>query len=349
MQAPKNGFFYVLDRKTGELLSAKQFAPINWATGIDMKTGRPIENPAVRYGEVPALVSPGAGGSHNWNPMAYSPLTHLVYLPATETYMAYAGAASFDPAKPGLGTAFTGHDTERKQIADYADKHSRGWLSAWDPVAQKEVWKTPDEQKGSGGVLATAGNLVFQGNIATTFAAYRATDGKKLWQMPVQNVPIAAPITFTVDGQQYVAVNTGWGGGLAHVERSNYKELFLGKPRLLVFRLGGTAKLPPMPKVSETVPELSPPPKVTGTPEQIAQGEQLYAEHCALCHGAQARGGVKDLRHMSPQTHGEFLDIVLGGKRAQSGMAPFNDVLNKDQAEAIHEYLIQRANEDWEK
>jgi quinohemoprotein ethanol dehydrogenase len=104
-----------------------------------------------------------------------------------------------------------------------------------------------------------------------------------------------------------------------------------------------------MPKVSETVPELSPPPKFTGTAEQVAQGEKLYAENCAVCHGAQARGGVKDLRHMSPQTHGEFLDIVLGGKRAQSGMAPFNDVLSKDQAEAIHQYLIQRANEDWEK
>ena len=349
MQAPKNGFFYVLDRTNGELLSAKAFAPINWATGVDPKTGRPIENPAVRYGEVPAMVSPSAGGAHNWNPMAYSPLTHLVYLPTTETYMSYAAAPDFDPSKPGLGTAFTGHDAERTQITDYADKHSRGFLQAWDPVTQKAVWKTPDEQKGSGGVLATAGNLVFQGNIAETFAAYRATDGRKLWEMPVQNVPIAAPITFTVDGEQYVAVNTGWGGGLAHVERSNYKELFLGKPRLLVFRLGGTAKLPPMPKVSEAVPELSPPPKFTGTAEQVAQGEKLYAEHCALCHGAQARGGVKDLRHMSPQTHGEFLDIVLGGKRAQSGMAPFNDVLSKDQAEAIHQYLIQRANEDWEK
>jgi quinohemoprotein ethanol dehydrogenase len=348
MQAPKNGFFYVLDRETGKLLSAKATVPINWASGIDMKTGRPIENSAVRYGEVPAMVSPGAGGAHNWNPMAFSPLTGLVYVPVSETYMAYAAADKFDPARPGLGTSFTGYDAERKQIAEYADAHSRGWLSARNPVTQREVWRTPDEQKGSGGVLATAGNLVFQGNIATTFTAYRATTGEKLWQMPVQQVPIAAPITYQVDGVQYVAVNAGWGGGLAHVERSNYTRLFIGKPRLLVFKLGGTAKLPPMPAESMVVPELSPPPKLTGSPETVSEGEQLYADNCAPCHGAAARGGVKDLRHMSPDTHAAFLDIVLGGKRAANGMASFADVLTKDQAEAIHQYLIARANEDWD-
>ena len=348
MQAPKNGFFYVLDRETGKLLSAKATVPINWASGIDMKTGRPIENSAVRYGEVPAMVSPGAGGAHNWNPMAFSPLTGLVYVPVSETYMAYAAADKFDPARPGLGTSFTGYDAERKQIAEYADAHSRGWLSARNPVTQRDVWRTPDEQKGSGGVLATAGNLVFQGNIATTFTAYRATTGEKLWQMPVQQVPIAAPITYQVDGVQYVAVNAGWGGGLAHVERSNYTRLFIGKPRLLVFKLGGTAKLPPMPAESMVVPELSPPPKLTGSPETVSEGEQLYADNCAPCHGAAARGGVKDLRHMSPDTHAAFLDIVLGGKRAANGMASFADVLTKDQAEAIHQYLIARANEDWD-
>ena len=348
MQAPKNGFFYVLDRATGELISAEKFVPINWASGIDMATGRPIENPAVRYGETPVLVSPGAGGGHNWNPMAYSPLTHLVYLPVTETYMGYGAAASFDPARPGLGTSFTGYEGERKSIADYADAHSKAWLSAWDPVRQREAWRVPSPQKGSGGVLVTAGNLVFEGTIGTTFAAYRADTGEKLWEMPVQNVPISAPITYTVDGEQYVAVNAGWGGGLAHVERSAYRQLFLGRPRLLVFKLGGTARLPPMPAASMVVPELSPPPAFTGTAEQVGLGEQLYASNCALCHGTGARGGVKDLRHMSPQTHAAFLDIVLRGARAQNGMASFADVLSPEQAEAIHQYLISRANADWD-
>ena len=348
MQAPKNGFFYVLDRATGELLSAEKIAPINWASHVDMATGRPVENPAARYSTTPVMISPGAGGAHNWNPMAFSPLTGLVYVPVTETYMAYAAAESFDPARGGLGTSFTGFDAERRQIAEYADAHSRGWLSAWDPVAQREVWRGPVAQKGSGGVLATAGNLVFQGTIGTTFAAYRADTGALVWEMPVQQVPISAPIAYEVDGEQYIAVNAGWGGGLAHVERSAYSQLFLSKPRLLVFKLGGTAQLPPLPAASMVVPELSPPPALTGTPAQVALGESLYAQNCALCHGAAARGGVKDLRHMMPATHAAFLDIVLGGSRARSGMASFADVLSRDEGEAIHHYLISRARDDWE-
>jgi quinohemoprotein ethanol dehydrogenase len=347
MQAPKNGFFYVLDRQTGELISAKEFVPINWASGIDPKTGRPIENAAARYGEKPVLVSPSAGGAHNWNPMAYSPLTRLVYLPVTETYMGYGAAESFDPARPGLGTSFTGYDAERKAITEYADAHSKGWLAAWDPVRQREVWRVPSPQKGSGGVLVTAGNLVFEGTIGSTFAAYRADTGAKVWEIPVQNVPIAAPITYTIDGVQYVAVNAGWGGGLAHVERSNYSQLVLGKPRLLVFKLGGSAKLPPM-SAAMRVPELVAPPKPTGTPAQVSRGEQLYGQHCALCHGVAARGGVKDLRHMEPATHAAFLDIVLHGARERSGMASFADTLSQADAEAIHHYLISRANADWE-
>jgi len=349
MQAPKNGFFYVLDRKTGKLISAEKFSQINWASKVDMKTGRPVENPAVRYTTAPAMVSPGAGGAHNWNPMAYSPITKLVYLPVSETYMAYAQADSYDLDKhQGLGTAFAGHDEERKKIADYGDAHTKGWLSAWNPATQKEVWRVAYPLNGSGGTLVTAGNLVFQGTISTSMAAYSADKGKKLWEMPVQNVPVAAPITYTVDGEQYVAVNAGWGGGLAHVERAKYTRLFLGKPRLLVFKLGGTAKLPPMPPESRIVPELQAPPKVTGTADQIARGEKLYGANCVLCHGVAARGGVKDLRHMEPATHKDFLDIVLGGKRARNGMASFADTLGQDDAEAIHQYLIKRANDDWD-
>ncbi|HLT02072.1 MAG TPA: PQQ-dependent dehydrogenase, methanol/ethanol family [Geminicoccaceae bacterium] len=348
MQAPKNGFFYVLDRATGELISAEKIVPINWATGIDSATGRPIENPEARYGVTPVMVSPGAGGAHNWNPMAFSPLTGLVYVPVTETYMAYGLAETYDPSRGGLGTSFAGFDAERKAIAEYADAHSKGWLSAWNPATQREVWRGPVEQKGSGGVLVTGGNLVFQGTIGTTFVAYRADTGEKVWEMPVQQVPIAAPVAYEVDGEQYIAVNAGWGGGLAHVERSAYSQLFLSKPRLLVFKLGGTAKLPPLPPESVQVPELSPPPTLAGTPAQVALGERLYGENCALCHGTAARGGVKDLRHMMPATHAAFLDIVLGGTRAANGMASFADTLSREQAEAIHHYLISRAHEDWE-
>lgn len=348
MQAPKNGFFYVLDRVTGELISAETIAPINWASGVDMATGRPIENPAARFGQIPVMVSPGAGGAHNWNPMAFSPRTGLVYVPVTETYMAYAEAPTYDPASRSLGTAFSGHDDIRREIAAYADANSKGWLAAWDPVTQTERWRVPYAQKGSGGVLVTGGNLVFQGTIGTTFAAYRADTGDKVWEMPVQNVPIAAPITYEVDGVQYIAVNAGWGGGLAHVERGAFSALFLGRPRLLVFRIGGTAQLPPMPAESFAIPELAPPPPLAGTPAQVALGEQLYGANCSLCHGNAARGGVKDLRHMSPATHAAFADIVLNGSRAANGMASFSDRLSGEQTEAIHHYLISRANDDWD-
>ncbi len=347
MQAPKNGFFYVLDRATGELISAEAIVPINWATGIDMETGRPVENPEARYDTVPVMVSPGAGGAHNWNPMAFSPLTGLAYIPVTETYMAYAAAEEYDPTGRSLGTAWGGHDEIRREIAIYADEHSRGWLSAWDPVTQSERWRVPYAQKGSGGVLVTSGNLVFQGTIGTTFAAYRADTGEKVWEMPVQNVPIAAPITYMVDGVQYVAVNAGWGGGLAHVERNQYSELFLGPPRLLVFRLGGEARLPPMPPESLAVPELSPPPPLVADAATVALGERLYGENCSLCHGTAARGGVKDLRHMAPETHDAFADIVLGGSLQANGMASFADILSGEEVDAVHAYLIARANEDW--
>ncbi|MGX7893941.1 PQQ-dependent dehydrogenase, methanol/ethanol family [Tsuneonella sp. HG222] len=347
MQAPKNGFFYVLDRATGELLNASALVPMNWATGVDLKSGRPIETATARYGVEPVMISPGAGGAHNWNPMAFSPGTGLVYIPVTETYMAYGLAPSWKPGD-GLGTSFRGDDDKRKAIAEYADANSKGWLVAWDPVAGREAWRTRPEKKGSGGVLATAGNLVFQGSIGQTFAAYDARTGAKVWEMPVQQVPIAAPISYMVDGVQYIAVNAGWGGGLAHVERSSYEDIKLGKPRLLVFRLDGPVRLPPPPAEGVAIPELLPPPRLEATASEVAQGEGLYAQNCALCHGPAARGGIKDLRHMSPATHKDFLGVVLGGSRARQGMASFADTLNEEQAKAIHAYLIMRANEDWE-
>ena len=348
MQAPKNGYFYVLDRATGELISAEPFVPVNWASGIDRKTGRPIVNPEARYGEVPVLLTPGAGGGHNWNPMAYSPRTGLVYFPVTEMYMAYSVNPDFKQT-PGnmsqLGISTTGYDLTRKAAADYAAKNNRTWLTAWDPVAQKERWRVPYPQRGSGGVLATAGNLVFQGTVNGTFAAYRADTGDKLWETPVQQVPIAAPITYSVDGVQYVAVNAGWGGGLAHSTTVKSLGFPISTPRLLVFRLDGTAKLPEV-KAANT--ELVRPKETGADAAMIARGEQLYADNCATCHGEQARGGVKDLRRMTPATHVEFLDIVLHGTRLEKGMTSFADIISEDDTKAIHAYLIHRANEDWD-
>ncbi len=347
MQAPKNGFFYVLDRATGQLISASPFVPMNWANGIDPKTGRPNVNPEAHYGDAPVLLTPGPGGGHNWNPMAFSPKTGLAYFPVTEMYMAYSANPNFSPT-PGnmsqMGISTTGYELTRKAAADYALAHNKAWLVAWDPVAQKERWRVPYAVRGSGGLLATGGNLVFEGTSAGTFAAYRADTGEKVWEMPVQQVPIAAPIAYSIGGEQYIAVNAGWGGGLAHSTSAKSLGFPISAPRLLVFKLGGKAQLPPL----AAADALERPAESGGGPEVIARGEQLYAQNCSTCHGEAARGGIKDLRRMSPATHSAFLDIVLHGARREKGMASFGDVLSKADAEAIHAYLIRRANQDWE-
>ncbi len=347
MQAPKNGFFYVLDRATGELISAEPYVAMNWATGIDRATGRPIMNPEANYGTTPVIITPGPGGGHNWHPMAFSPQTGLAYFPVTEMYMAYSLNPDFIQT-PGnmsqLGISTTGYDLTRRAAADFAARNNRMWLTAWDPATQTERWRVPYPLRGSGGVLATAGNLVFQGTVHGTFAAYRADTGEKVWELPVRQVPIAAPISYMVDGVQYIAVNAGWGGGLGHAASARDLGFPLDRPRLLVFRLGGTASLPPMEGIADG-PER--PADTDASRQVIARGERLYAQHCASCHAEQARGGVKDLRRMTPDTHAEFNDIVLEGTRADSGMVSFGDALTRDEAEAIHAYLIRRANEDW--
>jgi quinohemoprotein ethanol dehydrogenase len=351
LHAPKNGFFYELDRKTGELVSAKNYVPTTWATGIDMKTGRPIENPKARYGDEPVLVSPNAGGGHNWYPMAYSPKTKLAYFPAFDSSMAYASDPNFKQ-KPGamsqLGLNLTGFEEQRKQMAAEIAKNSKGFLLAWDPVAQKEAWRVPYPTRGNGGVLVTAGDLVFHGNIKQTFAAYDARTGALLWEQPTQQVPIAAPMTFTVGGEQYVAVNAGWGGGIAHGPAAKeFQNLKLSPTaRLLVYKIGGKASLPPL---AATEAASNAPPRDAASPDQVRLGSRLFAETCAVCHGEQARGGVKDLRVMSAATRAEFYDIVLKGSRQEKGMVSFAGKLSRADAEAINAYLVRRANEDYGK
>ena len=344
MQAPKNGFFYVLDRATGKLISATPFVPMTWATGVDPRTGRPIETPDARYGSTPVLLSPGAGGAHNFNPISYDPQTGLVYLTVVQSFFSFSAAPSWTPAQGGTGAAYFGDNDLRKQQAAYADTHQKSWLAAWDPVRRRTVWTVPLPRDGSGGTLATAAGIVFQGNVNKVLAAYRATDGKLLWTADTQTVPIAGPITYSVGGEQYVAVNAGWGGGLAHVQANSFHELNVSAARLLVFKLGSKLKLPSLPPEQAAPP---PPPFSRASEADIRKGAQLYAANCSLCHGQMARGGIKDLRRMSPDTHTQFLDIVLGGSRKSAGMASFADVLSKDDAEAVHAYLISRTNEDW--
>ena len=338
MQAPKNGFFYVLDRATGELLSADAYVPMTWAKGVDMKTGRPIEDPAARYKDQLTIVKPGPFGGHNWQPMSFDPQTGLVYIPAQDPFFAYAGQKNFQ-YKPGAWN--TGSDFSLLKAAP--PFMPTGHLLAWDPVARKERWRVPYKTIWNGGLLSTAGNLVFQGTADGRFVGYSADRGEKLWEVNVGTGIIAAPVTYQVDGMQYVAVLAGWGGsaalaGGAESGRAN------GTGMLLTFALD--AKEPVPEGFSRRLPPVTPI-EFTATPEKIEAGAGLFAQWCATCHGIAAiSGGVTpDLRYSPASVFDQYKEIALDGRRIAHGMPSFKQWLSTEDVEAIRAYVLKRRAE----
>ena len=337
MQAPKNGFFYVLDAATGELLSADPYvADINWATGIDRKTGRPVKTAYANYGKTGkgAFVSPAFGGGHNWHPMSFSPQTGLVYLPTSHgSYPFVATHEDDNPMGQKLSISFA---KSAAMLRDpKAPKFGDGYLQAWDPVNHKEVWRVQKAGARSGGSLATAGGLVFAGNSTNEFAAYRADNGQQLWSTDTQTGAMAGPVTYEVDGEQFVAVVAGFRQTGSYYA-PNYS-------RLLVYKLAGTAQLPA--PVDYPPPVLNPP-AAFGTPEVVKHGEETYGRFCSTCHGSDglSRGMFPDLRYAgainTPET---FKTIVLDGALTQNGMVSFARAIMPADAEAIRAYLVNRA------
>ena len=349
MQAPKNGYFYVIDRVTGQLISAKSYVSENtWASSIDLKTGRPVLMPGAHNTTTPHLMSPSWMAGHTWHPMSYDPATGLVYLSAQEQGDLYARAAdgdfTFVPHRNNSGQARGNMPELRAKLLEEARAKEKGYLLAWDPRTQSEAWRVPYPHPGSGGVLTTAGGLLVQGTIDKTLAIYRSDNGQKLWEMNIDQAPVAGPITYEIGGVQYIAINAGWGGSPVY-NLNNDGPFRTATAKLLVFRLDAKGvTLPPMAPPSA----LPRPPFLTASEATVTQGRQLYGDTCVRCHGVEAVGGVKDLRWMTAETHAKFNDIVLGGIYAEKGMASFADVLSKDQADAIHAYLIARANEDYQ-
>ncbi|WP_446653903.1 PQQ-dependent dehydrogenase, methanol/ethanol family [Blastomonas sp.] len=357
MQAPKNGFFYVIDRATGEFISANNFVPVNWATGIDQQTGRPIENPAARVDKTgkPFIVSPGPLGAHNWHPMAYDAKQKLVFIPAQITAYPYIPAAGWKPSKIGFNV---GMDTANNAmpadnaVREAAKKATKGVLIAWDPVAQKERWRVTLGGPWNGGVLATAGGLVFQGNAMGNFVAYDSASGKNLWSFEAQTGVVAAPMTYSIDGQQYVAVLAGWGGAwpITAGVLSDMSGPVRNISRLLVFKLGGKGKLPAMP-AADALP--LDPPGLTAAADVVQGGAQLYGRYCTVCHGdaavqASGRGGIiPDLRYSGTLSSAEnWQMIVHDGALKDNGMVSFAPVMSKPEIDSIRQYVIARANED---
>lgn len=340
MQAPKNGFFYVIDRTNGEFISAEPYVYVNWALGIDKDTGRPIETEFSRYPEMNAVIAPGPAGGHGWQPMAYSPETGLVYIPARELGYIYGQPADFSFQDDGrtwhTGTQF---NTSLEVHTDSLAVGGYGKLLAWDPVNQKEVWSVQHRSPWNAGVLAT-GQLVFQGNAEGDFIAYDARTGEKVWSYPLETGIIAPPITYEVDGIQYVTVAVGWGGVLGLWMKFTEK---IHPGTLYTFKLGGNAAIPDFPDtpVRELV-DLD----VAGSPEQLRHGEALYSRYCSACHGGgdKPSGGIMpNLPYSARETFDMFHNIVGNGLYLQKGMPNFGDRLGEQDITDIKNYIISNA------
>ena len=345
MQAPKNGFFYVLDRQTGEFISAAPFATMTWATGVDPVSGRPRESPTAFDGMNPVLVSPGPSGAHSWQPMAMSPQTGLVYLPVRDgTTFLHRPDSTWRPhtskRNDGVNRRYAGPLLRAWQAAP----PPTGRLVAWDPVQQKSRWQVDLPVLVSGGVLATAGNLVFQGRSDGVLVAYRATDGAKLWEFDAGTGILAPPVTYLVDNVQYVTVMAGWGGDVGLINPPGLGPAKPGFGRIVTFAIGGAATLS-IPTFGHDLPP-SPAESTRATQAIIAQGRGLYDTYCYMCHGtAVVAGALPDLRYATAEVHRDFEAIVLRGVREPLGMPSFGDLLSTAQARAIQAYILDRARE----
>jgi len=341
-QANKNGMFYVIDAASGQLLKADAFTEVNWNTGVDMTTGRPIEVPEARYNRDEIFnLAPGVQGGHGWHANAFNPETGLVYIAAQRAWFVMRSAEKFvaNPQGTNLGIDMGASFVYLRDNPD-ARREFVGYVSAWDPVAGKEVWRSEENSGPTGGVLSTAGGLVFSGggNNTGEFRAYDTVSGQKLWSFNTQTGMVAAPITFEMDGKQYVAASVGINSA-GNYYAPNYS-------RLLVFALDGTAVLPE--PVSFTAPQLNPPP-LTASAEEVAAGQEHYNANCAICHGngGAARGANFPNLLVSPMLNAQeaFDSIVLQGVRQERGMVSFADRLQPADTAAIRGYLISRAQE----
>jgi len=352
MQAPKNGFFYVLDRETGEFISADPYAAINWATGVDPDTGRPIENEAVLYEAGAQVVLPGPGGGHNWHPMAFHPGSGLVYIPVHDVDFVFLNEQDFvfESSAWSTGTDFAG-------VGEFLDANgvdlekptSKGALKAFDPVARKFVWERELNTAVNGGLLATAGDLVFQGAGDGHFHAYRAQTGETMWSMEIKTGIIAPPITYEIDGEQYVTVLAGYGGGgaVTTYDPRAIHHTYGNDGRILTFKLGTGAPVPLPENRRGPLPE---PPLYDIGEEALTEGARAYNRHCAVCHGLSALGpytSPPDLRYSQAGIYDLYEEIVLDGILAQNGMASFDDVLDKSDVENIRAYVANQARKGY--
>lgn len=339
MEAPKNGFFYVLDAKTGKLLNKPQkFAKADWAKEIAFPSGRPVMNPDAEYWNRPdgAATYPSPIGAHNWNPMSYNPKTGLVYIPV----MNLAAKISIDRSVSSFGG-------QLNMDMLYGVPESNFPLVAWDPIKQVKKWETTGALRGTSGVLSTAGNLVFQGAADGKLRAYRAIDGVELWSYDVGGPIMAAPVTVRIGNGPQLLVCVSGTAGTSAVART-YPQLYGvpgvdSPPRLHVFKLGGTATAP-RPVAAAPIPM---PPLPRPDDALAERGRYLFeAKGCDACHGARAQavpGSVPDLRRSTAETHATLPAIVIGGSRSDKGMPSFAGNVSVDELKALQALMLRAA------
>ena len=341
MQAPKNGFFYVIDRSDGRLLRAHPYATVTWATHVDMETGRPVENPETVYAENPQWILPGPSGAHNWPAMSFDEAKGVIYFDTHDLPFLYMMPEEYVQTgvykrRPGAWNTAVEFGRLNQTIEERGDEPGeKAFLIAFDPLTGETLWSVPRVNGWNGGVLATAGGLVFQGTGSGFVAAHHADTGETLWQHNTYSAIVAPPVSYEIDGTQYVAILTGSGGSATHTYGS--------ASRLVVYKLGGTGVIPEPPKKDWTIPEQPP---LTASAEDLDRGDVLYHNICTFCHGrgVDSNGGaLPDLRLMSAETHAAFQAIVRGGLLADNGMASFADLLSAEDADRIHQYIISRA------
>ncbi len=341
MHAPKNGFFFVIDRTNGEFISAQNFVNVNWATGYD-ENGRPMEISEAAYKDGAYEAIPGPYGAHNWHSMSYNPQTGLVYFPAQGVPIVIEDDKNWVHNSMETGGPHTGIGWNTGVLASAVPPKQAafGHLLAWDPVKQEPVWKVDLVGPWNGGTLTTAGNLVFQGSADGRFVAYHAETGEKLWEVPTGTGVVAAPVTYEVDGVQYVSIAAGWGGvyGLmAHHSESNTP----GK--IYTFKIGGTAEMPDFEPLEQK-------PIVQGVaydPKDIGLGAKLYISNCVFCHGVPAvgnGGNIPNLGYSSNEVIANLNNYVRSDALKELGMPNFSEILTESDMEKLKAFIQSTAD-----
>ena len=357
MQAPKIGFFYVVDRRDGRLISAAPLLPmfktaenppglpLSWAYAVDQASGRPVENPEARYVKSTAVVRPSPFGVHNWHPMSFSPETGLVYIPAQDVASDWTTDAGFVIRRGRWNTGTVNAPfPDDPSVREAIRAGSKGFLIAWDPVRQRDAWRVEHKGAWNGGTLATAGGVVFQGPVDGRFLGFDAASGRQLWEYDNLIATLAGPMTYTVDGEQYVAVLGGFGSVFYLAAGALLQQP--GAPvngRVFVYKLGGNA---PKPSVASVRIQPREAPVVEASPAEVQRGAVVYSGFCAPCHGAGvvSAGVIADLRRSTRlQNADAWQRAITEGASGSSAMPNFHEFLTPADAAAIRGYVARQA------